>query len=292
MGSNKIVVGIDGSGPSLAALRWAAREAQRHGADLDILMAYLPPAPGPLGALTEEHMEAADDAAESAVAAAVAEARRVAAKIRVHGKPRLGIPVLTLIRAGDRAGMLVVGSRGGGGFASLLAGSVSVAVATRATCPIAVVRGRSDDHTGPVVVGVDGSASSDFATGLAFEEATRRGCSLTVVHAYHEPLAVRSATLPSPHYDPDRYQAGQYADLVASTDGWRSKYPDVAVDHMAVPGGAARTLVGCSRRARLVVVGNRDHRAGGELLLGSVGLQLMQHAECPVLIARPRHDDR
>jgi nucleotide-binding universal stress UspA family protein len=282
----KVVVGIDGSPPSLAALHWAAQEARRHGSDLDVLMAYLP------SGRTEAAVEAADDAAELVVESAVAEAHRIAPKLRVRGRARLGLPVPTLLRAGDRASLLVVGGRGGESAASVLAGSVTVRVATRATCPVVVVRGRSDDGAGPIVVGTNGSAPADFATGLAFQEASRRGCPLKVVSAYHEPLAARPTVLPTPNYDPAWYQAGRHADLVTSTEGWRDKYPDVAVDHLVVPGGAAATLAACSRRARLVVVGNRGHRAGTELLLGSVGLHLMHHAECPVLIARPHPHER
>jgi nucleotide-binding universal stress UspA family protein len=142
------------------------------------------------------------------------------------------------------------------------------------------------------VVGTDGSAAADFATGLAFQEASRRGCPLSVVSTYHEPLAARPAVLPTPNYDPGWYQAGRYADLVALTEGWRGKYPDVAVKYIVAPRGAAATLVARSRNAQLVVVGNRGHGAGTELLLGSVGLHLMHHAECPVLIARPHPHER
>lgn len=290
MNTSRIVVGIDGSAPGLAALRWAAGEAQRHGVELHVLLAYLPPAPGPFTRPTPQQEKAAADAAEAVVAAAVSEAAGLAPGVNVHGKPVAGKPAAVLVQASDQAGLVVVGSRGGGGFAGLLLGSVSARVATQAACPVVVVRGRDDTGIGPVVVGVDGSAAADLATGLAFAEAARRGCTLAAVQAYHEPIATFPTTLPVLYPDPERYRSVLHDDLVARLAGWRDKYPEVPVDHIVAEGGAAGTLVACSHAAQLMVVGSRGHNAVGEALLGSVGLQLLHHADCPVLIARTRHD--
>jgi nucleotide-binding universal stress UspA family protein len=286
MDSRKIVVGVDGSPASVAAARWAALEAQRSGVELEILVAYHWRMPGVLRAARTERIKEVEDRVAAIADAAVTEARAAAPRATVHGKAVLGEPAPVLVEAGDRAGLLVVGNRGGGGFASLLAGSVSVRVATQASCPVVVVRGDAGRDTGPVVVGVDGSAPADIALTAAFEEASRRRSSLTAVHTYTEPLTPWPVGMQPIGYDTDTVRADLSADLVNRTAGWRDKYPDVPVDHVVAKGGAAASLTTLSQDAQLVVVGTRGHSTTGELLLGSVGLQLLHHAACPVLIVR------
>jgi nucleotide-binding universal stress UspA family protein len=288
MDTAKIVVGVDGSAPSLAALRWAALEAQRRRVELEVILAYHWRMPGVRLAASPELAQSVQDLAESVADAAVAEARTVAPRARVRGVAVDGEPGPVLVRAGEDAGMIVVGSRGRGGFASLLAGSVSVQVATQATCPVTVVRGRDDDDVGAVVVGVDGSESADFATGIAFEEAARRSCALVAVQAYTVSMPPWTMGPPPVEYNPDEARANVRTALIGHLAGWRDKYPDVPVDHVVGTGSAGTVLINWSRRAQLIVVGTRGHSPTACLLLGSVGLQLIHHSDCPVLIARAR----
>ncbi|WP_425553928.1 universal stress protein [Dactylosporangium salmoneum] len=143
--------------------------------------------------------------------------------------------------------------------------------------PVAVVRGRSAAADGPVAVGVDGSPSSDVALGLAFDAARARGAELVAIRAY---LAPGTAAVPA-----DVVVAHEREALEESLAPWRHRYPDVKVEALVAPGRAAKVLIGVSHTARLVVVGSRGHGGFAGLLLGSVGQQLMHHAECPVLIA-------
>ncbi|NJC67446.1 universal stress protein [Planosporangium flavigriseum] len=226
------------------------------------------------------------DFAASVVDAAVAEARTTAPHARVHGVAVEGEPVPVLLEAAAEAGMVVVGSRGAGGFASLLAGSVSVRLATQAPCPVTVVRGRTTADTGLVVVGVDGSPAADVAAGVAFEEASRRGCALVAVWAFYVPLPARTMGPPPIVCDPVEVAADIRSALVGQVAKWRDKYPDVPVEYAVIQGSAAAALTDQSRRAQLVVVGSRGHGRAAGLLLGSVGLQLIHHADCPVLVAR------
>jgi len=76
------------------------------------------------------------------------------------------------------------------------------------------------------------------------------------------------------------------SDLFDDIAPWREKYPDVSVRTVAVDGHTADVLIGLSSSSQLVVVGTRGHGGFAGLLLGSVGLQLLHHADCPVLVAR------
>ncbi|NJC74058.1 universal stress protein [Planosporangium thailandense] len=288
MNQSKIVVGIDGSPPSLEALHWAALEAQRHDTELDVVLAYHWRVPGARLVTSPQLEEQVQDLAAAIVDAAIAEARTVAPRVPAHGRAVLGEPAPALLAAAGDAGLLVVGSRGGGGFAGLLAGSVSTRVATQAPCPVVVVRGRADHDGGPVVVGVDGSAACDLAAGMAFEEASRRGCPLVAVQAFTVPIPPWTMGPPPILCDPAQVASELRGELVGYLARWREKYPDVPVEYLVARSSAAAALVDQSLRASLVVVGTRGHGAAGGLLLGSVGLQLVHHAGCPVLIARAR----
>lgn len=183
--------------------------------------------------------------------------------------------------------MLVVGNRGLGGFASLLLGSVSQQVATHATGPVVVVRGRADRPSGEIAVGVDGSASAQRALALGFDEAQRRGCGLLAVRSYPVPAAPYAMDLPPLPYDLDAAGRDAARTLDAALTPWRDKYPAVPVKALTEPGSPARTLVEVSSDAILIIIGSRGHGALVGGLLGSVGQQLLHHADCPVMIVRP-----
>jgi nucleotide-binding universal stress UspA family protein len=266
MQGTDIVVGVDGSPPSRAALRWAAIEAFRRGTRLRVLHAWRDDEPG----------------AHDVVAEAVAEARTITAD--VDGATVRGDAAAVLLDAG---GLVVVGSRGRGGLASFLLGSVSQQVATHASGPVVVVRGRADTAVGPVVVGLDGSKPADVAAHLAFALATTRGCHVLAIRAYSTPLPPRGGGVRPVGYDPEKVRTDLEREFTTAVAGRRAAYPNVAVDADLVSGGASKVLIEASRRAQVVVVGSRGHGGFAGLLLGSVGLHLLHHADCPVVIARP-----
>ncbi|MFT3832251.1 MAG: universal stress protein [Micropruina sp.] len=146
MSSNekKIVVGVDGSEPSLAALRWAADAAGKHGCDLVVLKAWLASAPPPTGpsgtyAVREDASQSAD-VAQRQLLAAIGDVLGEDPPIVVLPVVREGNTAKLLIDASASAEMLVVGTRGLGGFAGLMLGSVSQHVAVHAACTVVIVR--------------------------------------------------------------------------------------------------------------------------------------------------------
>jgi nucleotide-binding universal stress UspA family protein len=286
MSLTRVVVGIDGSDQSHKALRWAAAEAALRNIELQVVHAYEWRVAGALTPVGGAYADHARERAERVVDAAVFEARGYAPGLDVRGEALLGLAVPGLLRASGADSLVVLGHRGGGGFASLLLGSVSQQVATHANGPIVVVRGRMTVHDGPIVVGVDGSTGADLAIGVAFEEAAARATRL---------VAVRAFTLAPPPWGPDAPPFAENYDerhadelrlLNEEIDPWREKYPSVAVETRAVVGHAAEVLGDMSSTAQAVVVGTRGHGGFTGLLLGSVGLQLLHHADSPVLIAR------
>ncbi|WP_433728724.1 universal stress protein [Actinoplanes sp. CA-051413] len=269
-----IVVGIDGSEQSRGALRWTAAEARRNDAPLRIVTAYEAP-------------DVSAQQPDEIAAAAVAEARALAPGVEVSGAAVSGDPASALLRAGRTAAMLVVGNRGRGGFASLLLGSVSQQVVTRATVPVVVVRGRRETPSGPVTVGVDGSVPANRALALAFDQAQRRDGELLVVRSYPMPMPPYGMAVPPLPYDPDAVRRDVARDLDATLTPWLDRYPAVRVRTRIEPGSAAKNLIDVSREAGLLVVGSRGHGALVGSLLGSVGQQLLHHADCPVMIVHP-----
>jgi nucleotide-binding universal stress UspA family protein len=284
MRNTDIVVGIDGSAESKKALRWAAAEARRQDARLSIVTAYAYIWPlEAFGGLAEQP-DYARQVFTEIVDSAVAEARALEPGVEVTGAVVLGEPVPTLLDAGRDAAMVVVGSRGHGGFASLLLGSVSQQVATHATGPVVVVRGRADAPGDPIVVGVDESLSAQRALELAFEQAQRRGCALRAVRGYALPIPPGGGDMPPLLYDQNVVRDAAADDLNAALAPWREKYPTVEVQALIGPGSPAKNLVELSGEAGLLIVGSRGHGAIVGTLLGAVGLQLLHHADCPVMI--------
>jgi nucleotide-binding universal stress UspA family protein len=282
----EIVVGVDGSAESDAALRWAAQEAQRHGAELTAVHAYEQDQLGIRTPLENTHRHDLESIARAIVDSAVTEVQSVAPAVRVRGEAISGSAADCLIRAAESGATVVVGSRGRGGFAGLLLGSVSQQVATHATAPVVVVRDGAGRQDGPIVVGVDEAEASDHVLAVAFEEASLRGAPVVVLHAYLLGAEAWGRDVPSGAEDEDLLRTTESNGLDAIAAPWRDKFPTVQVDAVAVEGQAAAQLVEASAMAQLIVVGSRGRGGFAGLLLGSVGLHLLHHASCPVLIVR------
>jgi len=294
--SDDILVGVDGSAAGAAALRWAARTAARRECGLTLVHAFAWPAYAASYGLPPATWS---DNAFHAQAEALLEreaslAHEFAPSVRVHGEVLLGTPAAVLTEASRRYAMVVVGNRGSGGFSELLLGSVSSQLARHGAGVIVVVPQDADppEPTRPrVVVGTDGSAGAEPALRFAFAEAASLRATLTVVRAWE---------LPSPSWRDEFFPSGQgRADLEAteaqllaeSALPWQEKYPQVPVEHQLVADHPARALTAAGQGAQLLVVGAHGHGGFGGLHLGSVGLQVMHHAPCPVAVVRPGHHE-
>jgi len=288
MRTKEILVGTDGTAASQAAVRWAAREAQHRGLPLRIVHAFDWHWEAARYDAGTEYIDVARQLADAVVATARVQAEAVAPTVRVELDTLIGnpAPLLLAVAAEADTELLVVGSRGRGGFASLLLGSVSQRVATHAPCPVVVVRGRGDAADGPVAVGVDDSPAADQVLATAFEAAASRAAALAVIRTYLPPTPLWMGDVPAVEVDTPQEDAAEHERLEKLLAPWRQKYPTVSVETMVSHDSPAAVLVGVSHGAQLVVVGSRGHGTIAGVLLGSVGAQLLPHADCPVLIAR------
>ena len=136
----QVVVGVDGSEQSKRALQWAGDEASKHGAELLIVSTWATPLGGRLAAPPEEVSNQLAQDTEAMLRRTLSETLGDSPQVPVNATVTRGYPAQVLVELSDNADLLVVGSRGRGGFAGLLLGSVSQHVATNARCTVVVVR--------------------------------------------------------------------------------------------------------------------------------------------------------
>lgn len=284
----RIVVGVDGSPTSKRALLWGAHLAELEGREVDAIIVRNPPTAvgypwSYLAAGTDPHAAAAEE-----LAAAVRDALGCAAS-RVHLRAVTGAPAPQLLACSRRAAYLVVGSRGRGGFANLLLGSVGMKCVEQSSRPVLVVHssepparsGNGYAYT-RVVVGVDGSAASRRALAYAGHYAKRTGASLEVVMTWEPPelFGARFGYIPScwtPQEEMDK-QLNEIVDEVFGPD----RPGDVRL--FAEEGNPAATLLRHSRNAALLVLGSRGRSGLANLALGSVTAKCAEHARSAVLV--------
>jgi nucleotide-binding universal stress UspA family protein len=288
MASNVVVAGTDGSEQSLRAAEWAAHEAVLRGSALRIVsVPALPPRMSwqraPQGG-PDTVADVIRHSYEQALATAAARAAKAQPGLAVETALLSGRPAQALCEAATDASMLVVGSRGAGGFAALVLGSLSRYVATSAQGPVVVAREEAVAAHHEVAVGVQ-DLDQPTAIGFAFEEATLRKARLRAVHAWQWFLPeMRLTGTERPGADArdvTSEAAGWLADLLTF---WRERYPEVEVIEDVVHAQPGRALAGASARADLVVLGRSDAEDSGHLRTGAVTHAVLNHAHSPVAI--------
>ncbi|XRQ14463.1 universal stress protein [Actinomadura welshii] len=286
-GERGVVAGYDGSPASEAAVRWAAAEARLRGVPLTVAHAWdMYAAVGAMAVPAVDLREAAEAVAAEGAARAREEIGE-AGRTEVRAVLGRGGAANMLMEAAAGAELIVVGSRGRGGFAELVLGSTAGELAAHAAVPVVVVRDRpAEDGAaspgGPVVVGVDGSAASLEAVGLAFAEADLRGAEVLAVVAW--PAEADAGPAPLVDAESLRGFAGERLDRLV--EPWRGKYPGVAVRTEVRTGPPREVLLDAARDAGLLVVGSRGIGGFRGLLLGSVSHALLHHAAAPVAVVR------
>ncbi|MFF6954551.1 universal stress protein [Streptomyces iakyrus] len=295
MSTLPVVAAVDGSDDSLRALEWAVDAAHRRAAPLRVahvcqyahwaqpeVLAAGPADPQDDPVLTQvrTHLEGRADQPDTEY-------------VGLEGAAGAVLPEL-----GATAQLLVLGSRGRGGFASLLLGSNSMAAARDAECPVVVVPrpGREVHDEAPggpgprVVVGLKVDGPDEATLGFAFAEAARRGARLQAVAAYPWPAQpwMMPGEMPPPIVDQDVIEDETRVLADGFLAPYRERHPDVPIQLIPAAGDAAGHLVAASRDADLVVVGRHRRRLLSPVrMMGSVTHAVLLHAVSPVAVVPP-----
>ncbi len=314
-----VLVGVDGSPPSLAALDWAGAYAKAHAMALHLVCAYS--VPSFTAAALDGGYAALDDTAIAEGARAVLDEalERVAPLgVRATSAVATGDAAAVLVELSREADLVVVGTRGRGGFAERLLGTVSSALPAHAHCPTVVVPYRRHDRTGHgargvpaeehaaaeaagpppvavplhrIVVGVDGSQAAEVALARAVREAETWGAELTALTAV--PIGTSTsflAWLPSA-IDHEAVLHDVAAGLDVVVDRALVDHHDLQVRRHVLDGTAAQLLTEFSEAVDLVVVGSRGRGGFAGLLLGSTSQAVLHHASCPVMVVTTKVRD-
>ncbi|MCG6498520.1 universal stress protein [Kitasatospora sp. A2-31] len=281
-----VLVGVDGSPESTAAAHWAAEEALRRGAPLRVVHVW--------PWLTDGRSAFADagslPAGAQRMLAEIADTLRAGHPgVDVHTDVVLDAAVDGLVAAAEDAGLLVLGSRGLGGFTGLLLGSVSRATVARSSAPAVVVRS-AEAQAGvvmgavpEVLVAVDVQAPNEAVLAFAFEEAELRGARVRAVHGWDLPPAFATVGFVPAPAEIAELQGLEAKALAEALAGWRERYPGTEVVE-EVRLGPARAVVEASATAELVVLGRRRRPHDFGPRLGRVAHAVLHHAQAPVAV--------
>lgn len=270
-----VLIGVDGSDPSLAALEWASDEAWLRRASLQLVCA------GPPASSTSPTAETVPAAVVVAEAMALVAGRHPG--LAVEGRPVARPAAAALVETSSEADLLVVGARGNvSGLGSLPLGSVARHCLRHARCPLTVARSGFADPLRAsagnwIVVGIDGSAVSDLALRWAIEEAADRSTSVRAVFVRPPPVGDAG-----PSAAAESLARAVVENAVMDAGQWG---PRVRFEAVALSGPIAPTLLDAGHGADLVVVGSRGSADRGSL--GSVARLCAYHANGPVVIVRP-----
>ncbi|MBE4716728.1 universal stress protein [Pseudarthrobacter sp. AB1] len=274
---DRVVVGYDGSAESALAARWAARHAALLDCELQVVHCSLwPLLTNDLGPVKGIAGSGLHHKAQAILDEGQAEALSVAPRVRIRSTLLYGLPAGHLRRTADGARMLVLGSRGIGGFMGLLVGSVSLELTATASCPVAVTRFDKNPE-GRIVVGIDSSGSAG-ALNIAGALASATGADLTIFHVIR------------PHDGTSNEGGGgQMAArrlLQTAAHDAQALAPQATISqNVAQDTSVPRALLNASRGAALIVVGSK----GRGLLRGTIGSNahaILHHATGPVIISR------
>src|ERR1700722_3582005 len=250
---SNIVVGVDGSPASDAAVRWAAREAMIRVAPIKLIK-VAGPAPASWGT----------------------------PRIPPQGR-FAGWSPAQFLESND-AQMVVVGSSRRA-FGRGMLGPVIAGLLHHANCAVTIVPdpelAQHEIGDAPVLVGIDGSTASEGAAAVAFDQASRRGVPLLALLAWSD---VRVSPILGIDLRTYRDKAAEL--LSERLAGWRECYPDVQVQRRLVCDVPARWLVDESRTAQLVVLGSDGRGGYAGMHLGSVTSTVVRSAHVPVIVVR------
>lgn len=297
MGSGQIVVGVDDSPQSAAAVKWAAREAQLHKSAMT-LVHVIEPAPRSRGTwagvpVYPDHARLHGE--KMAAYQTLATAQRAAMDaigpsdgLRVHHEVLMGPVAQTLAACAQHADMLAVGCRNHNVLARTLFRSTSSTLIHQAQCTVAFIHNGNSPNArptkDPVLVGVDASPDSDPALAVAFDEASRRGVDLIAFHAWDDEGPIKFGQPAHSPIEWANYKAEEQRFLGERLAGWSERYPEVSVRKIVAADRPVPGLLRWAQRAQLLVLGSHPDRFT-DRLHRSVRSAVVAASQIPVIIA-------
>lgn len=294
-----IVVGVDGSQQSRCALKWAVREASRRGTVLNVVSAYTIPVFA-ASSMDAGYSTLDDDLIRGGAEDIVRQAREEIGDTDVQVRTYIesGDPAGVLLDLSNDADLVVVGTRGRGGFVGRLLGSVSSALPAHSKCPTVVVplsmareqESQEIESREAIVVGVDGSDRARAAVLAAAEAALARDTTLRVVCAV-APVSAALAWMPAT-VDQEAVLEDVRYQMEVGARWLKSHFPDLKLETDVIPGPPVEVLIRESEHAVLTVTGSRGRGGFAGMLLGSTSQGVLHHSKGPVMVVPDSEDPR
>ena len=298
---NSIVVAVDGSDTAYEAVRWAAGEAGKRDKALHIAACFVAPDTSVPTFKISRFPRAALRNVVATLQQETDKTARVAHQIATQTTPDIAIaqtvkegnPIEVLLEMSKTATMLVMGTRGLGRMSGIALGSVSTAVVNHAHCPVVAIRKdtatRGFSDSAPVVVGIDGSASSAHTAAMAFKEADARGARLIAVNTWVDSQIYSSfAALQAAEKYAQEMQQQQEALLAECLADLERHYPNVATSKVTSRDHPVNALIGQAAEAQLLVVGSHGRGGFMGMAIGSTASSLLRKTPCPLMVVRPQ----
>lgn len=280
MNISRFVVGVDGSVPARAAIRWTVRLAGERKAPVTLVRV----ADDEWGAVGAELIDEVDDDARQLLADDLAYARSVGVGVDIRGELRRGSPMAELAGLSDQETMLVVGTHKTGFHYGRAYGSRSLQLANLAIGPVAVIPEVASRMRRGVVVGVDETAAGNAAIDLAADLACDRSCELMVVRS-----SEASSRIDVDRVDDQRDWLLRRDDaargiLASAVARARARQPEIVIRSKVVRRPAGAALNELARSAELLVIGD-SRRARAQLgSLGAVAYDVLLNLSSPTIV--------
>jgi nucleotide-binding universal stress UspA family protein len=276
----RILVGVDQSPHAVKAAVWAAREAADRSLPLHLVHALDLPSGGDGLLIPSDYIAAGRAASKELLDQLAEQVRRLEPTVRVTTETSDFGAAETLVALGGHRDLIVTGTRGHGGFAGLLLGSVSLKTAAHAHCPTIVVRGTTtDEPRGGIVLGVE-RREDEAPIRFAFESCERLGTRLTVLRAWLSAPSYAGHFLTDEPAS-DKEHLDDVEELIKDV---RAQHPDVEVTLRTERGNTVPSLNKAADGARMIVIGAHRRRAPLSVGAGYVVQGLLSHAETPVAV--------
>lgn len=286
---NVVVVGVDGSEPSVSALKWALEQARKRDAELRLVCVYELPSYAAHTVMTGHIAEEGQHLYDAAKKMITSMAKSVEGQgVKVSWELVDGDPSEVLVEMSKTVALIVVGGTASrsGRIADRLLRTVSTAVPAYACCPTVVVPHEAVNDSLPikhVVVGVDGSEHAKKALQRAVWETDRWGGKLSIICSVNVDAV---SWVPQFSLDDDFYEevAANVEEQLAEVDEGR----DIDVEVHVMQGNPVVLLSEFSKEADLLVLGTRGRGGFKGLLLGSTSQAILEYSACPTMVVPRR----